>query len=476
MKRYSRRQIVGAFSASALGMAATVVLGGCDGTEAEPVAITKLPTAPPPKAEAPSSKLASPSAEEERPINVVNPQTGLWHWRQPNAYMKVSLLGYELTSAASAAARELNRRFSYPNIALELLPDSRWSYSTELSSLASEEPAILAFDQIDFADLATRQRLVPLTEFLQNDPDFDAESYWPGVLSTGQHDGVQYALPVAVAPWVTMFHEPIADAAGVEAPSYRTFDQATFLQAAKTIHSARPIPGHKLAVGFNYAVTEVGGDSADFEAMLPAHVLLHSAHQDLLGPDRSLDPLRSAGALETVKMIDEMVNVHGFTLTEIPIFSTLYWQNMGMHGWMLRGNDTSAFNWGSVGKVRIYPFPVGSGGVRPAEVWAMLGISATVSEPDLIYEAFSPLVRELKHQLAFPAVRTTPEDVSKLLLIGTPEEHALLVENLGNSSFIKLSRRERGILTNAIDGGIVHGGKSAEQALEDAIIELEALP
>ena len=142
---------------------------------------------------------------------------------------------------------------------------------------------------------------------------------------------------------------------------------------------------------------------------------------------------------------------------------------------MLRGNDTSWFRGYATDRMRIYPFPVEVGRPFPVEVWGMVGISARAIDPEITYPAFQNLVTKLNEVAPIPAARTDSQGIARNVLMGTSDEHQLLVDILSNASFIQLSRRERGILTNAIDAGIVVNGKSADDALNDAITRLEAL-
>ena len=290
------------------------IVGAACGKQASP-AVESTPTV---ETTVPKSAGALPEPGREWPIPVVVPESHALNHRsvgQGTMVMSgpIRLLGTELGRATSSAAKSSDRRYSYPLTTLELNVDSRWSFSTTLKSLPPDEAAIVLFDQIDLDDLVASEMLLPLDEFLAVDPDFQPESYWPRVLDTGKYEGLQYAIPVAVAPWLIMFYDAIAKAAEVDPPTPQTFDRATFLQTALAIQEKTPIVGFEKAVGFNLATFRSKG-SEDFDSLLPGLVFLQAELGSLREGIGDYSPLKTEGAQETAQFIHELAHGHGFSI------------------------------------------------------------------------------------------------------------------------------------------------------------------
>ena len=388
----------------------------------------------------------------------------------------VRLLISDLTRATSRAVRDSDRRYSYPINPLESNVDSRWSFSAALKNLPPDEAAIVLFDQIDLDYLVKSEMLLPLDGFLAVDPDFKPERFWPRVLDAGKHEGQQYAITVAVAPWTIMYYDAIGNGAGVDLPPLRQFDRASFLQTALAIQEKTPIPGYENAVGLNLATFRSQG-AEDFDTFLPGLVFLHAELGNLRISSGDYSSLKTEAAQETTQFVYDLAHAHGFSreIDDLGPWANSYWKNILMNGWMLHGNDTSWFRGFATDRVRICPFPVQAGSRYPVEVWGMIGISARAAYSELIYPAFQMLANKLNEVAPIPAVKVDSQAITNNVLMGTSDEHQLLVDILMNASFIQLSRRERGILTNSIDAGILANGKSADEALSDAITQLEAL-
>ena len=124
----------------------------------------------------------------------------------------------------------------------------------------------------------------------------------------------------------------------------------------------------------------------------------------------------------------------------------------------------------------LYPFPAFQARANPAEVWSMIGIPKLAPDPGASYDAMRFLEPHLRNAMFIPAVRLSAPELRKMsYTMLSDDEAAMVVGTLENASYLTLSRRERGILANAIDGGIYDRGKSAEDALQEAIRQLEAL-
>ncbi len=123
----------------------------------------------------------------------------------------------------------------------------------------------------------------------------------------------------------------------------------------------------------------------------------------------------------------------------------------------------------------LFPFPEFGAGGNPADVWTMIGISAKTLDPEMAYDAMRALERSLRDVAFVPAARSTPEELRAIAPGLLDEELQMLVDLMASASYIRLSRLERGVLTNAIDAGIVLEGISAQEALLDAATDMQIL-
>jgi hypothetical protein len=401
---------------------------------------------------------------------VASPYVDRHQWRHQVSWPSF-LFASALSSGIPKAVAASERRYKFPTVKVPQPADSRWSYGEVLTSLGSAPPALVTFDQIDFDDLMESDSLLPLTPYLNDDPDFDVESYWPGVLDTGRSSGIQFGLPLSVGLWVTVFNEDLAQAVAMDSPPRGAFDRETFLQSATRMQMARSIPDQERTVGFDFSIKRSPFPSGDVDSMTPGYVFLQAAVGEIRDPSGSFQPLQTNDAIDTVGLIHDMITEHGFTSSDG------YWEgNTGMICWLL-GRGEFWFKTGSpMPNSLLYPFPAFQARVHPAEVWSMIGIPKLAPDPGASYDALRFLGPHLRNAMFIPAVRVSAPKLREMSYAAlSDDEAAMVVGTLENASYLTLSRRERGILANAIDGGIFHRGKSADDALRDAIRQLEEL-
>ncbi len=72
-------------------------------------------------------------------------------------------------------------------------------------------------------------------------------------------------------------------------------------------------------------------------------------------------------------------------------------------------------------------------------------------------------------------MRISESEMQRRRVVLAPDEITMIRNLLDTASYMDLSRREAAVLVNAIDGGIAFNDRSAEQALADAVAQLEAL-
>ena len=384
-----------------------------------------------------------------------------------------------LLSAGLAASAASERRYRYERSTITDHFKSDYSLSAQLDSLPGGGAELLMFHAHDLPDLLASEQLLPLDDHLQSDADFDPAVYWPGTLETGFHAGVQYTLPVAVAPWSIVFNRDLAKESGIEMPDRQGFDRAAFLQAGLAMQGGPSIEGREHGLGFLLQVDPRPGPGGDYASWPPAYVFMQAALGDLRGSSGTFEALRSAEALEITQFFHDMAHTYGFApkpeRSGERVWITYTEGSIGMWGESIQGPGYAWLRAGPFPNQVLYPFPDFGAGGNPADVWTMIGISAKTTEPKVAYDALRALERSLRDVAFVPAAKSTPEQLRTIAPGLLDEELQMIVDLMASASYVRLSRRERGALTNAIDAGIVLEGISAQEALLDAATSVERL-
>ena len=377
-----------------------------------------------------------------------------------------------LLSAGLAASAASERRYRYEGRTITDHFKSDYSLSGQLDSLPGGGADLMMFHAHDLPNLLASEQLLPLDDHLQSDAGFDREAYWPGTLETGFHEGIQFTLPVAVAPWSIVFNRDLAKESGIEMPERQGFDRAAFLQAGLAMQGGPSIEGREHGLGFLLQVDPRPGPGGDYASWPPAYVFMQAALGDLRGASGTFEALRSAEALDVAQFFHDMAHVYGFApkpeRSGERVWITYTEGSIGMFGESLQGPGYGWLRSGPFANQVLLPFPSFGAGGNPADVWTMIGISSKTLEPEMAYDAMRALERSLRDVAFVPAAKSTPEQLRAIAPALLDEELQMIVDLMASASYIRLSRRERGVLTNAIDAGIVLEGISAQEALLDA--------
>ena len=384
-----------------------------------------------------------------------------------------------LLSAGLAASAASERRYRYEGRTITDHFKSDYSLSAQLDSLPGGGAELLMFHAHDLPNLLASEQLLPLDEHLQSDAGFDRDAFWPGTLETGFHEGVQYTLPVAVAPWSIVFNRDLAKESGIEVPERQGFDRAAFLQAGLAMQGGPSIEGREHGLGFLLQVDPRPGPGGDYASWPPSYVFMQAALGDLRGSSGAFEALRSAEALEITQFFHDMAHVYGFApkpeRSGDRVWITYTEGSIGMWGESIQGPGYAWLRAKPFPNQVLFPFPEFGAGGNPADVWTMIGISAKTLDPAMAYDAMRALERSLRDVAFVPAARSTPEELRAIAPGLLDEELQMLVDLMPSASYIRLSRQERGVLTNAIDAGIVLEGISAQEALLDAATNMQIL-
>ena len=340
--------------------------------------------------------------------------------------------------------------------------------------MAHQKPDIVVYFRADHADLLANERLAPLDDFLVSDPDFNAADFLPGLLETGKHDGLQYAVPVAVSPHVLLFSRQWAIEQQVEppAPDPLTFDAEVFLDTVRSLHMEPPPSGGLGGMGYISRFTPEPNGQGDYSASPSPYELLQSAVGDLRGPDNDFAPLTSPPAVEVAEFLRAWVHDHRLAITDGR--STRSFQRTGQFGFsgvILAFIPPSRLIGNSLD---IYPLPNMGTGRSPVFVHAMLGVLASSENPELAYDALRHLAAGLRSSSVLPATRISAEGVAARAPELPPEGANLVEQLMTNAVYSTLSRREAGIITNGVVGDIVFGDQHPEDGMQAIVDRLRA--
>ena len=411
----------------------------------------------------PAVKLPTPGAKH--PVTVA---------MYPSNRVGGSLFG-QLINGLSVARERGEDRYTYEEASLDYGRNaSTFSISTSLDAVAHQKPDIVVYFRADHADLLANERLAPLDDFLVSDPDFAAADFWPGLLETGKHDGLQYAVPVAVSPHVLLFSRQWAIEQQVEPPAADplTFDAEVFLDTVRSLHMEPPPSGGLGGMGYISRFTPEPNGQGDYSASPSPYELLQSAVGDLRGPDNDFAPLTSPPAVQVAEFLRAWVHDHRLAITDGR--STRSFQRTGQFGFsgvILAFIPPSRLIGNSL---EIYPLPNMGTGRSPVFVHAMLGVLASSENPELAYDALRHLAAGLRSSSVLPATRISAEGVAARAPELPPEGANLVEQLMTNAVYSTLSRREAGIITNGVVGDIVFGDQHPEDGMQAIVDRLRA--
>ncbi len=385
-----------------------------------------------------------------------------------------------MISARFSAAAETENRYDFESKSLPSKIDSRWEFADVLEGFnAAGGPALVMLDVADLRGLADAERLLPLNDHLASDSAFDPTTYWPHVLETGQIKGAQYALPVAVAPWITILNADLARSSGIEPPAREDFDRDSLLELALAMQGGPTVPGREHALGYHRFVDPPTAALPDVNAWPPLFAYVMSAVGQLRADDGSFDALRLTQARDAMQFMQDLRNVHGVEAAPERagrrVWTTMNEGNLGMFGWPLRGGNVTWLRGPGRPENLLYPFPRMGAGGPPVGVWAMLAIPADVPNPAVAYQALSAYIRALYQIASVPALRMSVAELQTLVPFLRDGEAQMVVDLLEDATYITLTRREQGVLRNTLDGGVVLNDQSPREALDEALLQLHAL-
>ncbi len=471
----TRRRVLGAV----LAVGAGVVLGACGEPEMVTIEPPVLPSARRTvtvrsiavSERAPSGEGGLPAAGAEHPISLALPTFG------------GSNVGVEqiLISARSGVRAETQSRYRYSDVPLSSTLGYRWNYTEFLDDGSGAARAdLVVLEGWDLENLVSNALLEPLDDYLTSDARFEPDDYWPGILAAGQIDGVQYALPVAVAPWVTVVNLDLAKAAGFAVPPREAWDADAFVRGAAAMHQSPNVEGPRPTVGVGIDVEPLWMAPDQLWNDAPSFVFLQSTLGALPDGQGSFAALRTAEARATLETFRELATGYGISpdqrrrrvdASDLIDDGLLGMAVFGLSGrWF--GNLIGSF---LPSTNVLYPFPNFGDGRTPAFLWLMLGIGAGRANPRIAYDALRALERHAAAGANVPGRRTSAEDLQRRYPSYRDDEAQMVVDLMHNASYVRLSRAEWGAFIAEVDSGIILEELSAEEALDGVARRLEEL-
>ena len=356
----------------------------------------------------------------------------------------------------------------------------RWDYASTLDDgSGNSRTDLVMLEQWDLANLVAGNKLLPLDEHLTSDATFDPGAYWPGILETGKVEGVQYALPVAAAPWITIVNRDLAAAAEYEIPPRSAWDGQAFVEAALAMHGDPEAPGGSDAVGLLLNVEPMWGAPDQLWSWTPSFLFLQSALGALPDSQGTFAPLRSDPAKAIAETYFDLATTYGLAESADSSRRPLWFRyTQGQIAMLVMSLGGLGFGWmtRSAGPDNVlYPFPrFGSGGA-PVSVWMMMGIGNGAQEPKVAYDALRALDRNTQRVANVPAQRLEPDALRRLFPSYGDEAARMVVDIMQSANYVTVDRPQWGAFVNQLDAGIIRDDLSANEALTDLIHRLEEL-
>ena len=394
----------------------------------------------------------------------------------PVAAMPLEIAGGRIFSLFAnglpEAGRQSEGRYKFDDLPLDIYETDDWSMSRALAAAEASAPDLVVYFVSDLDDLVANDRLTPLDDFLAADPDFDPGAFWPGVLESGRHEGVQYGLPFAVSPAFTIVNGELAAERGIELPepTLQAFTAETYLKTAQAFHVPDPPDGGIGTKGILGAVLSEPTSRGDYLVVPPVTAALLSALGGLRDSAGGFTPLQSDKAREVLEFYGDLTHRHQL----LPIGSLDFGRYLQAGTWGM-GFLTIAFS--DIGEFRadnrVYPFPAFGSGRNPTSAF-LLGVVKSDRDPDVAYDALRHLYSVIAPESTLPPMRVDAPAVRRLMPELRRDDENVLVHLLENAVFFDVSRSEFDVVRNTLIRDVLLGDTNPGDGLRRAIQELQA--
>lgn len=364
----------------------------------------------------------------------------------------------------------------YPGIeSVDLRTTTFNSYFTKLMTelAAGTEADIIGMQSLRMPGFAARDGLRSLRQFMEDDPDFRYEDYFPPIRTGLSFGGGPYALAYDIGPMILFYNKDLFDEAGIPLPSPTgpmTWER--FREIARELTDAG-------ANQYGYVITP------GFDSMVP---WLWSAGGDYMNAEKTeclLGTAESISAMEfLVGMIDEGI-VAPIT-TVAGTFSAADQFNSGKIGMFIDGPWSILTVRGAAEfDFDIAPIPEGSAGSIPWAAGSGFGISKSVADPEEAWQALKVITNTqaledlAKAGRGYPARRSSVpafEDPS------LPPKNVELVQKVLDGEIGEVrpyettaTWEETNVMLNRELVPILLGNRSVEEAVEVVVPQFDIL-
>ncbi|MCX7681105.1 MAG: extracellular solute-binding protein [Anaerolineae bacterium] len=374
--------------------------------------------------------------------------------------------------------RTLASRFhqTHPDVAVEIILPPTLLGPASLSNLAHAADCFLASP--DLRRPQDEEAVLSLRPFLDADPSFPADDFYPAALPPFTWRGDLRALPAELTPYVVEYHKDLFDAAGLDYPT-PTWTYDDFLTLARALTSGE---GENAQYGFlpepfsDYALPLIlerwGADLLDETQNPPA--LTFDSPATVAALHRYAD-LATVHRVQPSSAVD-LAHADGTALTE--------WESLIRSGraamWMLSSSWSAYLHSGQPEDVGVVPLPAGGGSSGYVQAKGYF-ISAQARAPQVCWEWITFLSTQPDAVEGLPARKSVAESEAYRRQVGEERADAYLasVTDVNSHSFTLTAARHpwlHGVefwLFRAYTQA-VNGETSVEAALADAQVLADA--
>lgn len=290
---------------------------------------------------------------------------------------------------------------------------------TQLASGGSAD--LVQMQSLRFPAYASRDVLMPLNQFIEADPDFDVEDFYPTIRTAFEHDGELQILPFDLGAFVTYINVDLFEAAGVPLPDPEVpMSWAQLAEIAKAL--TNPEAG---TYGLVLAPT--------LESTLPwiwsnGGEAITADGKAVVADEKSLEAIKFLLDLvheqKVVQPINDLANANvapeAFVGGKVGMYFDGPWRFVSIR-------QNASFNWDVV------PFPAGSAGSVPWVAGSGWGISANAPDPQAAWKALKELTSTESLKILDDAGRVFPSRKSTFALRTASDEapkNAALVDKV----------------------------------------------
>ena len=194
-----------------------------------------------------------------------------------DATPKLSVTAFATTDY-DPVRKELYKQFeaTHPGITIDYGPVQSTDYYQRLQMqfASNSAPDVIFTENVFFTQYARANCFLPLTPYIEAEPDFKLADFHDIGLEMYSQNGTQYCLPGNLAVLVLFYNKDMFDAEGIDPPD-ETWDWARMLEVAKKL-TKRDSDGKRIALDVKKGDEVLFGKYAGTELKLDGeeHIML----------------------------------------------------------------------------------------------------------------------------------------------------------------------------------------------------------